>query len=123
MVITGASSGIGKHAALALVEQGYDVFATVRKAEHFERLLSPIKNATLRNKMHPILLTHISNVEEIEKVQQQISSFMKESKLPFVGIINNAGIYTPLPLEFTPLDWLHEMFDTNVYGESFHIQI
>jgi short-subunit dehydrogenase len=47
IVITGTSSGIGKHAAISLAKKGYTVFATVRK-ESDAKELNKLKIKTLK---------------------------------------------------------------------------
>ncbi len=40
VLVTGCSSGIGYHVAKGLKERGYNVYATARKADDVERLIS-----------------------------------------------------------------------------------
>jgi NAD(P)-dependent dehydrogenase (short-subunit alcohol dehydrogenase family) len=109
VVITGSSSGIGKNAALALDELGYTVYCGVRKEKDVQALLA--ERATLR----PVILDVNSN-ETCLAAAKQIAAVVEKESLPFVGLVNNAGISHRLPLEMEPLVCVEQSFDTNVMG-------
>ena len=39
------------------------------------------------------------------------------ARAPLVGLVNNAGVAIPGPLEFVPLDQLREQLEVNVIGQ------
>lgn len=64
ILITGASTGIGKHAALELAVQGFTVLAGVRKAADGESLLQEFKleHPEHLQKLIPIIIDVTSQV-------------------------------------------------------------
>lgn len=104
ILITGASSGIGKATAILFQNKGWNVIATMRKPED-ERELVKLEN---------VLVTRIdvTDVDSITKaVAQGIEKFGKIDAL-----LNNAGYGAYGPLEATPLDKIERQFSTNVMG-------
>jgi short-subunit dehydrogenase len=110
IIITGASTGIGKHAALALDRMGYVVFAGVRKLSDFDAIS---KEFSSRSK--PILLD-VTSPEQITRSFHQISEYLQHSNLPLVGLVNNAGIAYSAPAEFSDPNRIRDVFNVNVFG-------
>ena len=110
VLITGASSGIGRHAAIFLASAGFHVFAGVRKE-------SDLLNFTRSNISHlyPIILD-VTSDEACFKSKVVVQEHMKKLKLPFIALINNAGISRSIPIEFHHLDDAKAVFDTNTFG-------
>jgi NAD(P)-dependent dehydrogenase (short-subunit alcohol dehydrogenase family) len=108
IVITGASSGIGQACALKMDAEGYRVFATVRNnkdAEALTKLGSP--------SLKPIFLD-VTNEHSIADAANFIDQIVGDAGL--AGIINNAGIYVPGPMELIADSDLRKQFEVNVYG-------
>ena len=109
VVVTGASSGIGLACALKLDQAGYRVFAGVRKESDAQRLkqqASPL--------LTPLLLD-VTNEASIETAVSQVAEAVGNTGL--VGLVNNAGIAVPAPLEVIPLSELRREFEVNVIGQ------
>jgi NAD(P)-dependent dehydrogenase (short-subunit alcohol dehydrogenase family) len=105
LLVTGASSGIGRASALRLAEAGFTVFAGVRKesdANDVDHL-----HANLR----PVLL----DVTDAGSIAHAFG-IIRESGLPLHGLLNNAGIAVGGPLEHLPVDALRRQFEVNVFG-------
>ncbi len=105
ILITGASSGLGKATAKKLADEGYIVFAGVRKQEDKETLESLSEN---------IKAIYI-DVTSDESVQSAYECISKETDSLY-ALINNAGIALAGPVEYLPIDILKKQFDVNVYG-------
>ncbi|KAL7574044.1 hypothetical protein ACA910_015622 [Epithemia clementina (nom. ined.)] len=120
IVVTGAHTGIGKHAALTLAKEGFTVFCGVRKLEDGEELLqSAAKFAIDLSKIKPILLD-VTNPEQIEAAVQQVQEFVQDRGL--YGLFNNAGTGAPITpnegrsVEHGSMESTRWVFDVNYFG-------
>lgn len=105
VLITGASSGLGKASAQKLAQEGFKVFAAVRKAEDKETLENLHKNII------PVFLdvTDKNSIDAaFEKIQAETSDLF--------ALVNNAGIALAGPVEYLPLELLKKQFDVNVFA-------
>ena len=109
IVITGASTGIGRACALHMDGLGFRVFAGIRKAEDGEAL-QEIASTRLR----PIYLD-VTNGDSIGVAADTIKDVCGTRGLS--GLVNNAGIVVAGPLEFLPLDSLRSQLEINVVGQ------
>jgi NAD(P)-dependent dehydrogenase (short-subunit alcohol dehydrogenase family) len=109
VVITGASTGVGRATALLLDKQGYQVFAGVRQEKDAELIkLDSSVNLT------PIILD-VTKIEQIKYATEIVLSAVGEKGL--LGLVNNAGILVDGPLEYLALDELRWQFEVNVIGQ------
>jgi NAD(P)-dependent dehydrogenase (short-subunit alcohol dehydrogenase family) len=109
VVVTGASSGIGRSSASRLVRSGWRVFATVRKPADGERLRSE-----LGPRLEPVILD-VTDHASIAAAAEQVSSAVCGAGLD--GLVNVAGIGMVRPVEYiSPAD-LREIFEINVFGQ------
>ncbi|MCP9480378.1 SDR family oxidoreductase [Shimia sp. CNT1-13L.2] len=104
ILITGASSGIGKTTAKLFHDKGWNVIATMRSPEH-EDELTQLPN-TLVTRLD---VTDSASIEAA--VTEGIKAFGKIDVL-----LNNAGYGAYGPLEAFPMDRIKRQFDTNVIG-------
>lgn len=104
IVITGASSGIGKSTAELFSKKGWNVAATMRNLE---------KAAQFKNfsniRCYPMDVCDIKSVENC--IHQVISDFGKIDVL-----LNNAGVYETSPFEKTTMESVDQLINTNIYG-------
>ncbi len=107
VLITGASQGIGEVTALHLDSLGFQVFAGVRSntAAH-----------ALRQQGSPSLTPVVLDVTDPVAIRAAIAHMESGGPYEFVGLVNNAAISTPAPLEFVPLDEVRAQFEVNVFG-------
>lgn len=105
-LITGASAGLGKAFATALVAQGMHVFGTARTAER----LQPIQNA-LGDAFTPI----VGNVSDEADAQRAIDVVMEKSGRLDV-LVNNAGLGKFGAVDALDLAQWDEMMATNLRG-------
>jgi NAD(P)-dependent dehydrogenase (short-subunit alcohol dehydrogenase family) len=108
VVITGASSGIGEASARRLAGAGFQVFAGVRKPEDGERLRASIPGVT------PIRLDIVDG-DAIAAAVQSVRDAVGERGL--AGLVNNAGIAVPAPVEFVPIEDFRRQIDVNLVGQ------
>jgi short-subunit dehydrogenase len=107
VLVTGASSGIGKECALHLDKLGFKVFAGVRTEEAKEKLQ---KGAS--DKFRPIIL----DVTKVETIKTAVELIAKEQEYPLFALVNNAGIGLRGVLEVTPEEELRKLLEVNVIG-------
>tara|TARA_R110002050_G_scaffold174560_1_gene307486 strand:+ start:894 stop:1706 length:813 start_codon:yes stop_codon:yes gene_type:complete len=104
ILITGASSGIGKATALHFQKQGWNVIATMRSPEK-ERDLNKLENVHLE-KLDVLNLVSINAAIN--------NGILKLGKID--AILNNAGYGAYGPLETFPRENIVKQFNTNVIG-------
>ncbi len=105
ILITGASSGLGRETALRLAKEGFNVFAGVRKKidkEELEKLNKNIKGVYL----------DVTNAGSIEKAFWYV--IKNTDKIDV--LINNAGIAAASPVECINIKNLKEQFEVNTFG-------
>jgi NAD(P)-dependent dehydrogenase (short-subunit alcohol dehydrogenase family) len=109
VLITGATDGLGKAAALLLAERGYRVFAAGRSAEKRAQL-----DALARERKLPIETVELDVCDD-SSVKNAIAAVLEKSGGLDV-LINNAGIIYASIVEDTLMeDWRHQ-FETNFFG-------
>jgi NAD(P)-dependent dehydrogenase (short-subunit alcohol dehydrogenase family) len=104
VLITGASTGIGKAIVERLATDGHRVFAAVRD-------LSTVEPHTL---VTPIRLD-VTSADEARAAAATVREALGDSRLR--GIVNNAGIAVGGPLEFIDLEDLRQQLEVNVIGQ------
>jgi NAD(P)-dependent dehydrogenase (short-subunit alcohol dehydrogenase family) len=108
VVISGSSTGIGRACALALDRQGLDVFAGVRRDEDGEAL-----RASASDRLEPLRLD-ITDPDSIAAAARRVRE-ATDGRL--AGLVNNAGIVVPGPVEGVALDALRHQLEVNVIGQ------
>ncbi|CAK9065407.1 unnamed protein product [Durusdinium trenchii] len=109
VLITGASTGIGLHAAKGLAEMGYRVYAGVRSQADVEKIKR--ENPSLE----PVIID-VTIEETVTRTVQQIKEELKIQGLKFVGLVNCAGVSRRLPLELEDMDIVKQLYEVNVFG-------
>jgi len=103
ILITGASSGIGKSCAEYLSKKGYKVYGTSRK---------PITGMKTGVSSYDIIQMDVNEEVSISQCIDHIIS--KEGRLDVV--VNNAGIGIAGSVEDTSIDDMKYQFETNYFG-------
>jgi NAD(P)-dependent dehydrogenase (short-subunit alcohol dehydrogenase family) len=106
VVITGASTGIGRDAALHLDRNGFRVFAGVRRESDAESLRNEASP-----KLEPLLLD-VTDAAAIAAAAKRVDAEVGSAGL--AGLVNNAGIGIGAPIEFLDLDELRRQLEVNV---------
>lgn len=105
VLVTGASTGIGRATALRLDASGWQVFAGVRREEDA---------ASLREAGSGRLTPLILDVTVPEQIAAAAARIEAESDGGLDGLVNNAGVAVPGPLETVPLDDLRHQLEVNL---------
>jgi len=105
VLVTGASTGIGRATALRLDGAGWKVFAGVRKEEDADSLRSEASD-----RLAPVTLD-VTDPEQIAAAAERIG---RESEGGLDGLVNNAGVAVPGPLETVPLEDLRHQLEVNL---------
>jgi len=100
VLVTGASTGIGRATATLLAARGATVLAGVRDPVTAPPHTTPVE----------LDVTDAAHVERLRELQ------------PLDGLVNNAGIAVTAPLEHLPLDELRRQLEVNVVGQLAVIQ-
>jgi NAD(P)-dependent dehydrogenase (short-subunit alcohol dehydrogenase family) len=105
VVVTGASTGIGADCARYLDEQGFRVFATVRKQRDAERIA-----ALGSARLEPLFLD-VTDSASIAEAAKTVETALEGGEL--AGLVNNAGISVDLPIECVEVDVLRHQLEVN----------
>ncbi len=108
VVVTGASTGIGRAAVAKAVREGAHVFASVRKQEDADSLKSEFGEAVT-----PLLLD-VADEAAVRAGAAQVAQALGGRRL--WGLVNNAGIAVPGPLLHLDTDELRRQFEINLFG-------
>jgi NAD(P)-dependent dehydrogenase (short-subunit alcohol dehydrogenase family) len=108
VVVTGASTGIGRAAVARAVREGAHVYPTVRKAEDAAGL-----SAEFGDRVTPLVMD-VTDERAISAAAARVSDWLKGGTL--FGLVNNAGVAVPGPLPHLTTDELRAQFETNLFG-------
>ena len=100
ILVTGASSGIGRSISLYLNSRGFRVYGTCRNPSKYNF------------NEYELLKCNVNSIEEIDKAVNYIIE-----KEDFIDVlVNNAGVGITGPLEETSTNDIKSAFETNLYG-------
>lgn len=108
VVITGASTGIGRATALELDSRGFRVFAGVRRDQDAQDLRAE------RSSLEPLHLD-VTDESLIAAARDTVAAAVGDAGL--AGLVNNAGIAVPGPVEYLPVDELRRQLEVNLIGQ------
>jgi NAD(P)-dependent dehydrogenase (short-subunit alcohol dehydrogenase family) len=110
VVVTGASSGIGKATVLRLATNGWRVFAAVRREQDAEMLRSESGNRV------ETVLVDFADEGSIRAAAEEVNSRSGTDGLD--GLFNNAGIGAVSPIEYTTVDSIRRVYEVNLFAQS-----
>lgn len=105
VLVTGASSGIGKATAEALIKDGYVVYAAARRVE--------IMNDLKELGCIPLKMDITKEKDLVEVVEQ-----VKRDHAGVDILVNNAGLSLYGSVEEAPFDKARYQFDVNFFGQG-----
>ena len=108
VLVTGASTGIGRATALHLDSLGFQVFAGVRKRGDAESL-----DEEGSDRLEPVMID-VTDEGMIEGTRERIQD-VTGGRL--AGLVNNAGVAVAGGVEFVPIEDLRRQLETNVVGQ------
>jgi NAD(P)-dependent dehydrogenase (short-subunit alcohol dehydrogenase family) len=112
VVVTGASTGIGRATVQQLVAAGFRVWATVRREPDAESLVAEFGDA-----VSPLVM----DLEDHDSVRAAGARVCAAG--PLYGLVNNAGAALPGPLEYLPIETFRRQLDINLVGQLLVTQV
>lgn len=111
-VVTGASSGIGKACALALLEAGWQVVLVGRRESQLNEVAQIPVQQGWRGLAHPMVVD-VSDDQQVAKLFGHVRAHFGRLDVLF----NNAGIFVPgsEPHQLSALEW-RRVVDVNLNG-------
>ena len=103
ILITGASSGIGRSTAIECSKLGARVILVARNIERMNETLSQ-----MTGEGHMAIMADITNEEDIKRIAEESPCLD--------GLVNNAGISIVKPIAFFSDKDLNKVFETNTFA-------
>ncbi len=108
ILISGASTGIGRACAEHLDSLGFTIFAGVRKQSDADSLRGAGSGRT-----QPLML----DVTESESIAAAMRTVDQAAPAGLAGLVNNAGVSVGGPLEFVGIDEWRRQLEVNFIGQ------
>ena len=105
ILVTGASSGIGKATAIECSKMGANVFLLARNKERLEQTLSEMTPGN-----HSIITADMTNLEDVQKLAEEVSVLD--------GIALIAGINDKMIIKKIDDEYVSKMLSTNLSGPA-----
>jgi NAD(P)-dependent dehydrogenase (short-subunit alcohol dehydrogenase family) len=107
ILISGASSGIGRATAIECSNMGAEVILLGRNKEELNRTYNQLRN----KRKHSMIVSDITNYE-------QVNIWLQE--LPVLdGVVNNAGVINTIPFKFIQIDEMKGLYDVNLFSHVY----
>lgn len=106
VIVTGASTGIGRGTVDSLSQSGFEVIACVRKMKDASQWKGNAKITSV--------LLDVTKEETIQSARKELDAKLRAAKE--VSLVNNAGIAVAGPIEAVSLEKWREQFEVNVFG-------
>lgn len=109
ILITGGSSGIGKHLASEYLKQGASVIIIADGKEKLQEAHDDLKNISDR------IRSYVCDVGDSKAVRDTVELILKEIGCPDI-LVNNAGFATYRTFDQTPYDEMERLVQVNLTG-------
>ncbi len=110
IMVTGASSGIGRETAILLSQLGARLILIGRNAEQLNKTL-----ASLEGTAHHVYTFDLSNIDEIPRWMKEVTS----ASGPLHGLVHSAGLQFTRPLRIMSSENIEELMRVNVTAAIF----
>ena len=104
ILVTGASSGIGRATAIECSRLGAEVIITGRNEARLQETLG-----RLEGEGHQLFVANLNKTEDIDALVAATGHLD--------GLVNNAGIGCPKPLKYIKISDLESVYQTNVFAD------
>ncbi|MHB8580545.1 MAG: SDR family oxidoreductase [Ignavibacteriaceae bacterium] len=112
--ITGASSGIGKAAAIEFTKTGAKVFVSARRELELEKINSELSAEKLKVEIYPC------NVSSYPNVVQTVKKILDTHQIDC--LVNNAGVTSFKTAEQTSIQEIDDIININLLGAIYSIK-
>jgi len=120
IIITGCDSGIGKVTCCKLIEMGFHVVAGVTTEEGGNQLKE--ETSGYRGELS-YFIGDITKEQSVTEFREYVEDMLNQNKRKrLVGLVNNAGIVLPGPIELQPINQVQKQIDVNLIGQIRIIQ-
>lgn len=108
VLVTGASSGVGREVAILLSQMGANVVIVARREDELKKTIS-----LMSGNNHQYRVLDLANFNEIVKAFKELVSLDNKK---FDCVAHCAGLAVPIPLRSISLDNVYQIFSTNVFS-------
>lgn len=105
ILVTGASSGIGKSTAIECSRMGASVYVTARNAERLHETLSSLDGGT---ENHKLIISDLLKIEDVEMLISELDSLD--------GVVLCAGKGLTLPFQFASREKFDDILNINFFA-------
>ncbi len=109
VLITGGSSGIGKHLAGKLLEHGNKIVIVSNNLAGLEQAAGELRNKS------PQIFFYKADVGDADSVRAMAESVLRDHGCPDI-VINNAGFATYRTFEESPIEEIEQLVNVNLLG-------
>lgn len=112
ILVTGASSGIGKTTAIECSKLGARLVLMARSADKLDEVLSQLENQQL---------SHLKYVVDISNTEQLLAAI---KEIPVIdGCVSNAGIGDTVPVQFYTPEEINRIYSVNVIAPMMLVKL
>jgi short-subunit dehydrogenase len=117
IIVTGASSGIGKAAVIKLVEAGYQVFGLARRYNDLTSVHSEIPSLKEKENKEDGYIALGCDITKPYRFDDIINDILSRAKGNTIyGLVNNAGFVEPGAIEDITIQDMRNQIETNFFG-------
>ena len=117
IIVTGASSGIGKAAVIKLVEAGYQVFGLARRYNDLTSVHSEIPSLKEKENKEDDYIALECDITKPYRFDDIINDILSRAiGNTIYGLVNNAGFVEPGAIEDITIQDMRNQIETNFFG-------